>query len=43
VKRLIHFLIRGASILAGTILFLSIPRLFYVEGKKLIYGPEFFL
>lgn len=42
-KRLIHYLLRGACILAGTILFLSIPRLFYVEGKRLIYGPEFFL
>lgn len=39
----IHYLIRGICILAGIVLFLSIPQLFYVEGKHLLYGQEFFL
>jgi peptide/nickel transport system permease protein len=42
-KLFIHYLIRGLCIVSGAILFLSIPRLFYVEGKRLLYGPEFFL
>jgi peptide/nickel transport system permease protein len=42
-RKLVHFLIRGLCILSGAVLFLSIPGLFYVEGKKLIFGPEFFL
>lgn len=42
-KLFIHYLIRGLCIVSGMILFLSIPRLFYVEGKRLLYGPEFFL
>lgn len=42
-KRFIHYLIRAACLLGGVVLFLSIPRLFYVEGKRLLYGPEFFI
>lgn len=42
-RMLVHFLIRGLCIITGAVLFLSIPRLFYVEGKRLMYGPEFFL
>jgi peptide/nickel transport system permease protein len=42
-KLFIHYLIRGLCIVSGVVLFLSIPRLFYVEGKRLLYGPEFFL
>ncbi|MEH7883512.1 ABC transporter permease subunit [Bacillus sp. JJ1609] len=42
-KLLIHYIIRAACILGGVILFLSIPRLFYVEGNKLLYGPAFFI
>ncbi|MEW8969053.1 ABC transporter permease subunit [Mesobacillus jeotgali] len=42
-KLFVHYLFRGLCILAGTVLFLSIPRLFYVEEKRLMFGPEFFL
>lgn len=42
-KLFIHYIIRGACILGGVILFLSIPRLFYVDGSMLLYGPEFFI
>lgn len=42
-KRLFHYLIRAVCLLGGVILFLSIPRLFYVEGNRLLYGPEFFI
>lgn len=42
-KLFVHYLFRGLCILGGAVLFLSIPRLFYVEEKRLMYGPEFFL
>ncbi|MGA9225387.1 MAG: ABC transporter permease subunit [Mesobacillus sp.] len=42
-KILVHYIIRAACIIGGVILFLSIPRLFYVDGNRLLYGPEFFL
>ncbi|MEH7440751.1 ABC transporter permease subunit [Bacillus sp. JJ1122] len=42
-KLFIHYIIRAACILGGVILFLSIPRLFYVDGSKLLYGPGFFI
>lgn len=42
-KLFIHYIIRAACILGGVILFLSIPRLFYVDGSMLLYGPEFFI
>lgn len=42
-KLLFHYIIRAACILGGVILFLSIPRLFYVDGNRLVYGPEFFI
>ena len=37
-KLFVHYLFRGLCILAGTVLFLSIPRLFYVEEKRLMFG-----
>lgn len=42
-KLFIYYIIRAACILGGAVLFLSIPRLFYVDGNRLHYGPEFFL
>lgn len=42
-KLYIHYILRALCIFAGIILFLSIPRLFYVEGNKLLFGPEFFI
>jgi peptide/nickel transport system permease protein len=42
-KLFAHYMIRAACLLGGVILFLSIPRLFYVEGNKLLYGPQYFM
>jgi peptide/nickel transport system permease protein len=42
-KLFAHYMIRAACLFVGVILFLSIPRLFYVEGNKLLYGPQYFI
>lgn len=42
-KLFAHYMIRVACLFVGVILFLSIPRLFYVEGNKLLYGTQYFM